>query len=869
MKPAPGAGGPAATIRLGPLPEVAASEKAGDRIGRYKLVVQIGEGGMGTVWLAEQEEPIHRKVALKVVKLGMDTKQIVARFEAERQALALMEHPNIAQVLDAGATDTGRPYFVMELVRGIRITDYCDQKRLSMIERLNLFIKVCQAVQHAHQKGIIHRDLKPSNILVTESNGAAAPKVIDFGIAKAVNEQPLTDKTLVTALGQFIGTPAYMSPEQVELNSRDIDTRSDIYSRGVLLYELLTGKTPFEAKDLLAAGLDAMRRVILEREPMKPSTRLKAMPPVELTTTANRREADTPKLMRLIRGDLDWIVMKCLDKDRTRRYATADALAEDLGHHLNHEPVNAAAPDAWYRVSKFVRRNQTAFAVGALLALILAAAAGISTWQAVRATRAETLAEARQADAEASAKYLLEVFQSPDPALSGMSIRVYDALAPAVIKLETELPGQPATRAKLRAAFARTYNSLGLTDDAIALQEKVRDYYLAAAGLNHPDTLNALSELANSYDRAGHHAEALKLMEQVLPARRRVSGPEDPDTLWAMNCLAVHYDQAGRRPEAIKLWEEALPLRQKLSGTGHPETLLVMENLAAACDQAGRQPEALKLREAVVAACRKMIDPEQVALIRTLGAMDYQANGYEDLGHMDEAYKLRVQARDLRRKLNRADRQNNLDEIYTAQAMEKLAASYAEAGLRGAEIKLREEALQLWRVNLWPGAPNTLQAMESLAVAYEAAGRHDDALNLRVNTLDSSAAACDQAGRHQDAYSLRQQALTISRQGFGPEHPVTLEILNNIAWTMAASPITELRNGTKAVNFAEIAVAGTHRTNTVYLDTLAAAYAETQQFPKAVAVQQEALGLLPAVPERADYQSRLRLYQANQPCRDP
>src|SRR4051812_21336509 len=328
-------GGPEGTVVM------PAIEKPGDRIGRYKILQQIGEGGCGVVYMAEQSEPVRRRVALKVIKLGMDTRSVIARFEAERQALAMMDHPNIAKVLDAGATETGRPFFVMELVRGVKITDYCDETKLSTRERLDLFVQVCAAVQHAHQKGIIHRDLKPSNILVTINDGVPVPKVIDFGIAKATTGQQLTDKTLFTAFEQFIGTPAYMSPEQAVMTSLDIDTRSDIYALGVLLYELLTGRTPFDPKELLQAGFDEMRRTIREKEPERPSTRLSTMLEADLTSVAQRRHSDAPKLIHALRGDLDWIVMKALEKDRTRRFETANAMAVDIQRYLHDEPVTA------------------------------------------------------------------------------------------------------------------------------------------------------------------------------------------------------------------------------------------------------------------------------------------------------------------------------------------------------------------------------------------------------------------------------------------------------------------------------------------------------------------------------------------------
>jgi len=390
--------------RSGPAMVAAVSEAPGDRIGRYKLLEKIGEGGCGVVYMAEQAEPIRRRVALKVIKLGMDTKQVVTRFEAERHALALMDHPNIARVLDGGATDTGRPFFVMELVRGIRITDYCDQNNVSTPERLDLFTQVCRAIQHAHQKGVIHRDIKPSNILVTVNDGVPTPKVIDFGIAKATGQQRLTEKTLFTAYQQFIGTPAYMSPEQAEMTSVDIDTRSDIYALGVLLYELLTGKTPFDAQTLMAAGLDEMLRIIREREPIRPSTRLSTMAAGELSTTATRRRSEPPKLIHLVRGDLDWIVMKCLEKDRARRYETANGLARDVERHLKHEPVGARPPSVAYRLAKSFRRNRLVFTATGIVGLALVLGAVLSTWQAIRATNARRDEATARGRADAAAR---------------------------------------------------------------------------------------------------------------------------------------------------------------------------------------------------------------------------------------------------------------------------------------------------------------------------------------------------------------------------------------------------------------------------------------------------------------------------------
>jgi WD40 repeat protein/serine/threonine protein kinase len=361
-------------------------EPTGRRIGRYKLLEIIGEGGFGTVWMAEQTEPVRRKVALKIIKLGMDTRQVVARFEAERQALALMDHPNIARVLDAGATEVGRPYFVMELVRGVPITDFCDARGLSTRERVELMIPVCQAVQHAHQKGVIHRDLKPSNILVTEQDGRAVPRVIDFGVAKAI-EEPLTNKTLFTRFHQFLGTPAYMSPEQAGLGGLDVDTRTDIYSLGVLLYELLTGRPPLNARELRDVGHEALLKIIREVEPPKPSTRLSTLKWEDLTTVAARRREEPQRLPRLVRGDLDWIVLKALEKDRARRYETANGLAADLRRYLENEPIAARPPSSLYRFQKLARRNSLAVTAVGAVAIALVAGSITTWWQARRAER--------------------------------------------------------------------------------------------------------------------------------------------------------------------------------------------------------------------------------------------------------------------------------------------------------------------------------------------------------------------------------------------------------------------------------------------------------------------------------------------------
>jgi len=443
------------------------SEGPGTVIDRYKLLEKLGEGGFGAVYVAEQKEPVKRRVALKIIKLGMDTKQVIARFEAERQALALMDHPNIAKVFDAGATETGRPYFVMELVRGVPITKYCDENNLPTVERLDLFMAVCQAIQHAHQKGIIHRDIKPSNILVTLHDGVPVPKVIDFGIAKAMHGE-LTDNTIYTQFQQFIGTPAYVSPEQAEMSGLDMDTRSDIYSLGVLLYELLIGKTPFDGKELVMSGLDEMRRVIREKEPLRPSTRLTDFSPEELTVTARRRGAEPPKLVHALEGDLDLIVMKCLEKDRARRYETASGVSADLKRYLNDEPVVARPPSTIYQLQKFVRRHKAAVAAAGAIAAALVLGLGVATFAFVRERQArlrQVAAEkAKQAEtvrADAVAEFMWKVLASTAPELlrQGQQRSVRDLVKAADELASTDLSNAPAAEIQLRDLMSWLYAS--------------------------------------------------------------------------------------------------------------------------------------------------------------------------------------------------------------------------------------------------------------------------------------------------------------------------------------------------------------------------------------------------------------------------
>jgi tetratricopeptide (TPR) repeat protein len=739
---------------------------------------------MGAVFLAEQDRPVKRQVALKVIKPGMDTEQVVARFEAERQALAMMDHPNIARVFDAGGTDSGRPYFVMELADGIPINEYCDRERLSPQQRLELFVIVCQAIQHAHQKGIIHRDIKPSNVLVTVRDGKPVPKVIDFGVAKAI-DQRLTERTLFTQLGALVGTPEYMSPEQADFSGGGIDTRSDICSLGVLLYELLTGTTPLGRVRLREAAFSEVLRRIREEEPPKPSTRLSDSGD-RLATISAQRRTEPARLARLVRGDLDWIAMKALAKDRTRRYETATALAADVQRYLDGEPVEAGPPSALYRAGKFARKHRAALAAaGAFLGLLVVAAI-VSMTLMLRALAAERLANHRwegllqaknEADAahaetraalvrseearrraEAAEKtaqseadkahainhFLVEdLLTQAEPAQNAVEDRVtlLEVVDRAADKVGDRFAGQPELEDNLRRRIASIYHGLGSWEKAERQWRAVLEAARRRRGTESREALTATGMLAHILGHRGQIDAQLETSRSTYEGLTRILGPDHPETLASGNNLAQAYVTVGRPDEAVRLFEATLKAEESKPGPEKPDTRTRRGNLAVAYAAVGRTEEAIALLKAALQQGESTLDPDHPDTLMTRNKL---ARIYFNAGCPAEAaaqFEAAIKAMESRLGPDHPD---------TLASRADLAAAYHDAGRPAEGIALLEATLKRQEAKLDPDDPQTLMSRRNLAVSY----------------LD--------VGRPAEAIPLLEATLKPMESKYGPDHPETL-----------------------------------------------------------------------------------------------
>ncbi|TVQ62827.1 MAG: serine/threonine protein kinase [Phycisphaerales bacterium] len=805
----------ATVSRIAPASQTAprgGSEQPGQQIGRYKLLEPLGEGGFGTVWAAEQREPVKRRVALKIIKLGMDTKQVIARFEAERQALAMMEHPNIAKVLDAGATDTGRPFFAMELVKGVSVIEYCDREKLDTKARLALFMMVCHAIQHAHQKGIIHRDIKPSNVLVTLHDGRPVPKVIDFGIAKATNQE-LTEKTIYTQHRQMIGTPAYMSPEQAEMSGLDIDTRSDIYSLGVLLYEMLTGTTPFSHEELNSAGFEGMMKLIREVEPHKPSTRVSSLG-VTATSNALQRRADVQRLGTLLRGDLDWIVMKCLEKDRTRRYDTANALAADIQRHLSDEPVLASPPSTSYRLRKFVKRNQgQVLAGGTIAAMLVLGMVGTGyglVWaldekkradeqasvamaaaeseriakleaeeNARRAEAAETDALARAEEFELVADFQAGQLSAIQPEAMGANLRrslldaapeaERDALAAALAPINfTSI----ALNTLKNNIFERTISSI---DTQFASQPLVRARLLQTVA----DTLRGLGLLDLATDP----------QQRALAIRRELLGANHPDTLSSIHNMGALLLNQGKLPEVEPYYREALEGRRRALSADHPSTLDSINSMGQVLQAQGRLPEAEQYYSEALAGYRRVLGPDDPNMLISINNMGILLAAQ---GKLTEAEAYAREALDGLRRVLGADHPRTLGTINNMAFLLRSQGKLAEAE------PYQREALEVRRRVLGDDHPDTLVSISNMGVLLRDLGRleeanalGDEAVRIARDVLGSEhwifgmfrmghARTLAAMGRHADAEERALDAYAILCAALGEHHERTQDAIKAI-----------------------------------------------------------------------------------------
>ncbi|MDY7107637.1 MAG: tetratricopeptide repeat protein [Planctomycetota bacterium] len=785
------------------------TERPGTQIGNYKILQEIGEGGFGVVYMAEQQRPVQRKVALKIIKLGMDTKQVIARFEAERQALAMMDHPNIARVLEAGATETGRPFFVMELVKGIPITDYCDQNRLSTRRRLELFIQVCGAVQHAHQKGIIHRDLKPSNVLVTLHDDVAVPKVIDFGIAKATGHR-LTDKTLFTEFRQFIGTPEYMSPDQAEISALDVDTRTDIYSLGVMLYELLTGTTPFDGRTLRSKGHGEIQRIIREVDPPKPSTRVETLAPSgDGTDIARRRQVEPGALSRLMRGDLDWIVMKAMEKDRTRRFQSAGELAADVRRHLNNEPIVAGPPSLAYKLRKFVQRNRVGVVAGLLIAgaliigLTLAAIGFVEARQEAR--RSQRIAEFLQ-DLYVITNPLQTLGQEPD--VEGLTITARDVFGDDHATVAAVLNG--------RAMQLQSAGQLAAAEDMYRESLRIWRRQYGGDNINVASTLSSLGVLRML---KGDNAGAERDLREALRIMRTLPGGESVALCESLAVLAQVLAMDGRFDEAESMFREAIRIRVTHAPHQKLQLALNYHSLANILSMAGRMEDLKELAPTTINAWREAMPADSMLLARVL--TEYGAIYLRD-DELAEAEPILREAA----------------EIFSAS--DETAAQYREIVL-----DLLYRILQRRET---PGDEFVRSRLEFAEYARDAAGPDQRVLGAVLTQIIN-----DLKGEEalEAALPLAWEVLDLARQvEDGQRVPDALRELGNVAWHIVRRPGRAEALYREALRAIEVCVEETPD-SPAFTNTLGVAQYRLGRYEEALETLARSDALYSALPEGA------------------
>jgi eukaryotic-like serine/threonine-protein kinase len=699
-------------------------------IGNYQLLKKLGEGGMGQVWLAEQTAPVRRQVALKFIRAGMCDDTMLHRFQSERQSLAIMDHPSIAKVFDAGATPDGQPYFVMEYVPGLPITDYCDQKKLNIRERLELFMQVCEGVQHAHQKAIVHRDLKPANVLVVEVDGKPMARIIDFGLAKTLIPRGFGE-TMVTLAGAPLGTPAYMSPEQADPEIRDIDTRTDVYSLGVLLYELLTGTLPFDPEEWQNKPLAYVLRQVRESDTPRPSTQFKkrtSMHREAATAAAAMRGSDSKQLSKLLRGDLDWIVMKAVEKDRARRYGTPSELAADISRYLCDELVLAGPATTGYRVRKYAVRHRIALGAVAALLLVLTGFVVLQAVELRRITQERDRTTRERDRASRITNFMTGIFKVSKPSEArGNTITAREILDKASADIDIGLTKDPELQAQMMTVMGDVYDNLGLYSRAQVLQQKTLEIRQRALGRESPETLQSVSALAQTLFEQGHYTEAETLQRHTLAIQKRVLGPQHPDTLGSMNNLARLLYVEGHYAEADKLGRETLDIRRRVLGPEHPDTLRSMSDLALVLNREARLAEAEKLNRETLDIRRRVLGPDHPD---TLTSIDSLALDVRAEHRNAEAEELYLQALDIRRRILGPEHPDTLT------SMNNLANVLSGEGRFAEAEKLKRVTLDIRRRVLGPEHPDTLKSMINLSETLTKVHEYTEAERLLRQAID-------------------------------------------------------------------------------------------------------------------------------------